>query len=148
LEPEEVAEEITAAEYIKVYKVLGDAAGFVSALQRVKSNLLQYQFHQGQMLVEFRDNNDHVKKQLYHIGDDIKAIYFINSFKELIVCYYQKEDYTEIINSLLAYFDSRLKEISSYRLEGSVIYQYAEGQKQEFAEYLSEMRLIDYSDEV
>lgn len=148
LEPEEVAEEITVPEYIKVFKILGDEEGFVSALERVKSNALQYQFLQGLMLVEFRKNNDHVKKQLYHIGGDIRAIYFINSFKEFIVCYYQEEDYSAIYNSVLAYLDIRLDEVNSYRLEGSVIYQYAEMQKQEFTSYVTEILSYENSDKI
>lgn len=138
IDPEEVAEEIKILEHIKLYKILGDVDKFITSVQQLKSNSLQYQFLQGLMFVEFRRNNDHVKKQEYHMSGDIKAIYFINSFKEFIVCYYDTEDYNEIKNNFMSYIDIRLEEEKSLTLNGSIIYQYAEMQKLEFTEYLVE----------
>ena len=137
--PEEVAERIKTKEQISLYKILTDVDKFTASIQQLKDNFLQYQFLQGLMFVEFRKNNDHVKKQDYHMGGDIKAIYFINNFKEFIVCYYDMEDVEEIYNNFLAYLDMRLEKLKEVTLNASIIYQYAEMQQLEFNSYLEDV---------
>jgi|GEM_PF-5251510 len=137
--PEEVAERIKTQEHISLYKILTDVDKFKESVQQLKDNSLQYQFLQGLMFVEFRKNNDHVQKQDYHMGGDIKAIYFINNFKEFIVCYYDMKDFEDIYNNFLAYLDIRLEKQKEVALNGSIIYQYAEMQQLDFNSYLEEV---------
>ncbi len=146
VEPELVAEEIRTPEHIRLYKIISDEEKFLRTVEQHKGSLLEYQFLQGKMLVEFRSHNDHVKKQNYHIGGDIRAIYFINSYKEFIICYYDAEDFAAIYNDFLCFIDMRLELLMEETLNSSVIYQYAELQRLEFYDYLTQL-LEDGSNE-
>lgn len=141
MSPEEVAEEIKRPEYIRVYRV-EDWSNVVSWLNRASINLLNYEFQQGRMLVEFRKSNNHVKRKVFQISGDILAIYFINKFNQFILCYYSVDDLQYISRDVINKISKEyLKELCHFQLKASVIYEYAEMQEMDFLKYIKEYHL-------
>ncbi|MBM7613873.1 hypothetical protein [Alkaliphilus hydrothermalis] len=134
---EEAALEIQNPEYIKLFKVKVDEEEILQYFDTIDQDLLRYRFPQGTMYVEFRKNNRHVMRELYHIGGDIKAIYFINHFQQLIVCYYHEDDLPRLED---AQQNTPLKELidelDTFERRGSIIYEYAEAAEVDFFDYL------------
>ncbi len=139
VEVEAVADEIKTPEHIRLFSIIEEEEKFLKMIAQHKGSLLEYHFLQGTMLVEFRRHNDHVKKQNYHIGGDIRAIYFVNSFKEFIICYYDAADFAAIYNDFLCFIDMSLELKMEETLSSSVIYQYAELERLQFSEYLTQL---------
>ncbi|SCZ07421.1 hypothetical protein [Alkaliphilus peptidifermentans] len=138
--PEEVAYEIKSPEYIKVYKTLQHTEKFLSSLEHLNKMAIKYEFPQGKMFVEFRSNNEHVKRKNFFIGADILAIYFLNHFNQFIVCYYHEEDFKIIEKNLMTIPTRRtLENLKEYQLKGSIIYEYAEVKKIDFIEYIKKI---------
>ncbi|KAB3527685.1 hypothetical protein [Alkaliphilus serpentinus] len=145
ISPEAVAEEIKRIEYIRVFKVINEGC-LTRWLESSSINLLNYDFHQGRMLVEFRKNNDHVKNSIFQISGDILAIYFINKFNQLIVCYYNSDDFDTIYNKTLNINDGDcIKELCKFQLRASVIYEYAEMKEMDFLKYMNEHHLDSFT---
>ncbi|KAB3537262.1 hypothetical protein F8154_02920 [Alkaliphilus pronyensis] len=136
--PEEVAYEIKNTEYIKTYELQQHSEKLIASLEHLNKNALQYNFKQGKMYVEFRKNNQHVKRKTFYIGGDILAIYFLNHFNQFIVCYYDEGDYAIIEKSLMTIPVRKiLKELRGIKLKGSIIYEYAEAKETDFCQYIN-----------
>ncbi|WP_026475743.1 hypothetical protein [Alkaliphilus transvaalensis] len=138
--PEEVAVEIQNPEYINLYRIKGNLEKIDQTLKDPAHQFIRYKFHQGIMYVAFHKNNNHVLRYLYHIGGDIKAIYFINHFNQLIACYYHQDD-LEAIKDLLKdpLTDKEIELIETYEKKGSIIYEYAEAEEVDFFEYINSL---------
>ncbi len=141
ISPDEAALEIQNPEYIKLFNIKGNDSIILNYFNKTNKDLLKYQFPQGTMFVEFRKNNNHVLRSLYHIGGDIQAIYFLNHYNQLMVCYYHKDDSKGLDEFLYQLKDNLIIEkIDFFERKGSIIYEYAEANKIDFLEYINEMQ--------
>ncbi|ABR48489.1 hypothetical protein Amet_2335 [Alkaliphilus metalliredigens QYMF] len=139
--PEEVKIEIQKIEYIKIFTGIENSEKLINKLLENKRSLLEYEFIQGRMFVEYYPNNKHVEKDIYYLSGDLRAIYFVNQRSQLIVCYYNAAEEDELQDFVLGQISSENAQVSKkYEINESVIYQYAEGEMTDFIEFIGQFQ--------
>jgi len=129
-----IVNEIRNIEHLILFKIKFNCH-IESELLKIKPKILKYDFSNGVMLVEYRDNNDHVKEEEYRLSGDLYAIYYITDFDELIICYYKEHDIDGIRN-VCDRLSEGLKFIRNVTTKNSVIYEYARSSNESFSSYL------------
>ncbi len=140
LSPESVAYAIQYPETLQLYKTKIEGSKPIEMLLRHMDNALKYEFAQGIMLVEFHSKNEHLYEEVYYIGRDLKGIYFLNHFQQLIFCTYRPQEEEQVRRLMEAPpFHSAVDKILQHEAPGSIIYEYAEGEVKDFLLYLEEL---------
>ncbi|GAB6087994.1 hypothetical protein [Alkaliphilus crotonatoxidans] len=141
LNPEAVAYAIQYPETLQIYRTNVTDSTIIEGLIKHLNNSLRYEFNQGTMVVEFHERNQHTYEEVYYLGRDIKGIYFLNHFQQLILCSYRPQE--EKRNQQLMDkpdFKGQVERIFKHQAPGSIIYEYAEGETMDFFEYLEELK--------
>ncbi|MCT4583616.1 MAG: hypothetical protein N4A54_01715 [Peptostreptococcaceae bacterium] len=135
VDPEDVLDDISRNEYIGVYKIKEDIKEFKKKFVRDYPFCLKCQFEKGIMLTKFYEDNSHVNKKVYEISNDIEAIYYLVG-DYLIVSNYHSDERIENDKEIFdSYSSLELKD--EFVFMGSVIYEFANSDYQDFYEFLN-----------
>ncbi|KXZ39129.1 hypothetical protein SAMN05661008_01117 [Alkalithermobacter thermoalcaliphilus JW-YL-7 = DSM 7308] len=119
-----VLDELKKYEYITLYIV--DDKEFKDKFYNDHPYCMKTEFENGVMFTEFKKNNDHVKKDIYIINDDIKSIYYITNANQLIIASYDESEKEDIKKFIGNKYKGHIKFKDEYIFEGSIIYGFAQ----------------------
>ncbi|UPA30300.1 hypothetical protein L0P85_17320 [Terrisporobacter glycolicus] len=97
--------------------------------------MLKSEMEEGVFFTRFNFNNNHVKKDIYVINNDIKSIYYQLGDK-FFVGTYSERDRKYINKLLMAKYKEYLKVDESYFFEENVLYDFVESGSDDFEDFL------------
>lgn len=134
--PTWVLKEIKKKEYISIYKVK-NITRFIEAFHRENPYCMRSNFEKGVLFTKFNSHNDHVKSEIYEIGNDINSIYYMGKIGQLVVARYSEKNNIE--DFLYKRHDGYIELEEEYELEGSLIYEFAQGEYDDFYDFISKI---------
>lgn len=129
-----VLDEMIKDEYLEIYNV-NDGKEFLNAFYRDNPFTLKSHLESDVLLTRFNFDNNHVKKDIYLISDDIKALYYVINDK-LLVASYSERDKIYIGKILTAKYRSYIKKENEYLFKGSMLYEFVESQENDFYNFI------------
>lgn len=130
----EVFDEISKSEFIDIYKVK-NTGEFLMEFYNDNPFMLKSEMEEGVFFTRFNFNNNHVKKDIYVINNDIKSIYYQLGDK-FFVGTYSERDRKYINKLLMAKYKEYLKVDESYFFEENVLYDFVESGSDDFEDFL------------
>lgn len=130
----QVFDEISKSEFIDVYK-LKNKNEFLIEFYNDNPFMLKSEMEDGVFFTRFNFNNDHVKKDVYVINNDIKSIYY-QLGDEFFVGTYSERDRKYINKLLITKYKEYLTVNESYFFEENVLYDFVESGSYDFKDFL------------
>ncbi len=131
----EVFDEISKPEYVSEYKLTENKEEFLERFYKENPFVLKSEMEEGILFTRFNFDNNHVKKDVYVINNDIKAIYYQVEDKFYIATYSDRD--MKYINKMV---QNNYKEYLSigegYYFEENVLYDFAESGSTDFYDFL------------
>lgn len=84
----EAAMKLRKSEYITVYDYKGGVSKFEDSCDVVANNSVTTDMDYGTLYMTFRKNNDHVKKRVFRLSDDVEAVCYVNDHNQLLAAAY------------------------------------------------------------
>lgn len=139
----EAAMMLAKPEFVTVYEVLlsdEDMENNIGELT-IDLNTIMTSHENGRMFMAFKKNNDHVNERVFRLNNDVKGVYFLTDFGQLIVSAYSLSDIRYLENklksSMLAPF---LMITSKYEFKESVLFEFIQSDFEDFEDFLSFIR--------
>lgn len=139
----EAAMMLAKPEFVTVYEVLISEEDMENNLGELTINLntIMTAHENGRMFMAFKKNNDHVNSRIFRLNNDVKGVYYLTDYGQLIVSAYSLSDikYLEnkLRNSMLAPF---LVPTAKYEFKESVLFEFVQSDFDDFEEFLSFIR--------
>lgn len=139
----EAAMMLAKAEFVTVYEVLlsdEDMDNNIGELT-VDLNAIMSNHENGRMFMAFKPTNDHVNSRIFRLSNDVKGVYFLTDFGQLIVAAYSLQDIRFLENklkmSMLAPF---LMTTAKYEFKEPVLFEFIQSDFEDFDDFLEFIR--------
>lgn len=139
----EAAMMLSKPEFVTVYEVLlseEDMENNIGELT-INFNTIMSVQENGRLFMSFKKNNDHVNSRIFRLSNDVKGIYFLTDYGQLIVASYTLYDIRFLENKLkaspLAPF---LMVTSKYEFKEPVLFEFMQSDFEDFDDFLSYIR--------
>ncbi len=136
----EAAMMLSKPEFVTVYEVLlsdEDMENNIGELT-INFNTIMSVHENGRLFMTFKQNNDHVNSRIFRLSNDVKGIYFLTDYGQLIVAAYTLSDIRYLENKLkaspLAPF---LMITSKYEFKEPVLFEFMQSDFEDFDDFLN-----------
>ena len=89
---------LSRPEFVTVYEILGDETmrfAFDNLFDDYSLGMSLTSHETGDMFMQFKPTNEHVEKHLYMLSDDVRAMYYLTDFGQLILAAYDVQSALE-----------------------------------------------------
>jgi len=139
----EAAMMLAKPEFVTVYEVLladDDMEDNIGELT-VNLNTVMSNHENGRMFMAFKPTNDHVNSRIFRLSNDVKGVYFLTDFGQLIASAYTLQDIRYLENKLkmspLAPF---LMVTAKYEFKEPVLFEFIQSDFEDFDDFLEFIR--------
>ena len=139
----EAAMMLAKAEFVTVYEVLlsdEDMENNIGELT-INFNTIMSMQENGRLFMAFKKNNDHVNSRIFRLSNDVKGIYYLTDFGQLIVAAYTLQEIRYLENQLkvspLAPF---LIPTAKYEFKEPVLFEFMQSDFEDFDDFLNFIR--------
>jgi len=130
-------------EYITVYDITIDLKDVRKAVGKLYSGALHKNQENGYLFLQFKSNNDHLKEAVYRLNDDIRGIFYVTEYGQLIAVSYSVSSIGRIEKELLMSLGPAIMLIAKYEFKESVFYEFVQGDFSEFSEFIDYLNETD-----
>ena len=104
-------------------------------------NAIMSTHESGKLFMAFKQNNDHVSSRVFRLSNDVKGVYFLTDYGQLIIAAYNLSDIRYLENrlkvSMLAPF---LIATAKYEFHEPVLFEFIQSEFTDFEEFLDFIR--------
>ena len=139
----EAAMMLAKAEFVTVYEVLLSDEDMENNIGELTINLNTIMSVQenGRLFMAFKKNNDHVNSRIFRLSNDVKGIYYLTDYGQLIVAAYTLQEIRHLENQLkvspLALF---LIPTAKYEFKEPVLFEFMQSDFEDFDDFLNFIR--------
>lgn len=136
----EAAMMLSKPEFVTVYEVLLSDEDMNNNLGELTVNLNTIMTVQenGRLFMAFKHNNDHVNSRVFRLSNDVKGIYFLTNYGQLIVAAYSLSDIRHLENKLKASpLSPYLMVTAKYEFKEPVLFEFMQSDFEDFDDFLS-----------
>lgn len=141
--PQEAAMMLAKPEFVTVYEVLLSDDDMNNNIGELTLNLnaIMSTHESGKLFMAFKQNNDHVSSRVFRLSNDVKGVYFLTDYGQLIIAAYNLSDIRYLENrlkvSMLAPF---LIATAKYEFHEPVLFEFIQSEFTDFEEFLDFIR--------
>ncbi len=139
----EAAMMLTKAEFVTVYEVLlsdEDMDNNIGELTINFNTIMSIQ-ENGRLFMAFKKNNDHVNSRIFRLSNDVKGIYFLTDYGQLIVAAYSLKEIRQLEGKLrLSPLAPFLIPTAKYEFKEPVLFEFMQSDFDDFDDFLSFIR--------
>jgi hypothetical protein len=130
----EVFDEISKPEYIAIYD-LEHKDEFIDKFYKLNPFVLKSDLDLGTLFTRFNFDNNHVKKEVYVINNDLSALYYQMNDKFFVATYNEKDRLyiNKLIQCNFKHYVSLKEELF---FEQNVLYEFVESESEDFYDFL------------
>ena len=139
----EAAMMLAKPEFVTVYEVLlseEDMENNIGELT-ISFNTIMSEQENGRLFMAFKKNNDHVNSRVFRLSNDVKGIYYLTDFGQLIIASYTLHEIRYLENQLkaspLAPF---LIATAKYEFKEPVLFEFMQSDFEDFDDFLNFIR--------
>lgn len=135
----EAAMMLMKTEFVTVYEVLLSDADMNRNIGELTVNLntVMSTHENGRLFMAFKQNNDHVNNRVFRLSNDVKGLYFLTDYGQLIVASYSLSDIrfleNKLKNSPLAPY---LVITAKYEFKEPVLFEFIQSDFEDFSAFL------------
>lgn len=140
ISPIEAAMILAKPEFVTVYEVLLSDEDMNDNIGELTINLntIMSTHENGRMFMAFKNTNDHVNSRIFRLSNDVKGVYFLTDYGQLIVAAYSLSNIKYLENRLnaspLAPF---LIATGKYEFKESVLFEFVQSNFEDFDDFIN-----------
>ena len=135
--PQEAAMMLNHPEFITVYEVLEEPDDFMETFDNVAANFMQTSHENGQLYLEFNTNNDHVNRRVFKLNEDVRCLYYITFYGQLIIAAYSVEQIQQVEKELSrSHFAHHIVPTSKYEFKEPILYEFIQSDFDDFSDFI------------
>ncbi len=128
---------LTRSEFVTAFKIMADPDSFEEQPLEFNYNTMVTEHDNGRLYMAFHNNNDHVKKDIYRLSDDVLGLYFITPYGEFIVAAYDEETIIKLERELLlGPIGFLLAPVAKFEFKDPILYDFANSDFDDFLEFV------------
>ena len=139
----EAAMMLAKPEFVTVYEVLLSDEDMDENIGELTVNLntVMSTHDNGRMFIAFKPTNDHVNNRIFRLSNDVKGVYFLTDFGQLIVAAYSLQDIRYLENKLkVSLLAPYLMTTAKYEFKEPVLFEFIQSDFEDFEEFLEYIR--------
>ncbi len=137
----EAAMMLNRPEFVSVYEILSDPAGFDERFLPMMVATMQSNHDGGRLFMEFNKNNDHVNRRVFCLNEDVYGLYYVSDYGQLIIAAYDLDDIHQIEKMLQKSTLSKfLLPTAKYEFKEPVVYDFIQSDFDDFEEFILSMQ--------
>lgn len=134
----EAAFALSKDEYITVYHVK-NFRELMRRLEREKPHAMVHPYEVGLLYTEFYPHNEHVKKSVYYLNDDMYGVYYITEGSQFLAAAYSKQGIRELERYFQGYTADGLLELEErFHLDRPLLYEFVNSDYDNFYDFLED----------
>ena len=126
-------------EFVTVYEVLLSDEDIDDNVGELTLNLnaIMSTHENGRMFMAFKANNDHVNSRVFRLSNDVKGVYFLTDYGQLIASAYSLHDIRHLENRLKASPIAPFLMITAkYEFKEPVLFEFVQSDFEDFDDFL------------
>jgi len=134
---------LNKAEYVTVYELKdkADVDSFVDELEDFVIGMTQHMHPAGAMFIDFNKDNSHAESKVFHLSNDVNALFFATLTGQLVVASYSLNGIMDTETKVyLESIGKFLNVKNRYSFAASIIYDFAESGCSDFNEFLDKIK--------
>ena len=136
--PAEASMMTSRAEFVTVADVVPAAPLFDRSSTRLAAKATVTDYENGRLFMIFRPNNDHVKKPVYLLNDDVLGVYYLLEDNQLILAAYSLEDIRRLEEDLASSPMARfVAPVSKYEFKEPVLFDFINSAFDDFEDFVA-----------
>jgi hypothetical protein len=140
ISPQEASMKLRKSEYVTNYAYDGGVELFESSCPDLVERAVASEQEAGSLYLRFCPNNDHVKKRVFRLNDDVEGIYFV-SRGQIIAAAYTLTSIMQLEHELKSSrIAGRLFPTAKYEFKEPLIYEYISSGIEDFNEFVDLIR--------
>lgn len=140
ISPQEASMKLRKSEYVTGYSFHGDIEIFEKNCPDLVRQAVASEQEAGNLYLRFCKNNDHVKKRIFRLNDDVEGLYFVSK-GQLIAAAYTLTSIMQLEHELkTSNIATRLIPTSKYEFKEPLIYEYISSGIEDFNEFVDLIR--------
>ncbi|MBR5731617.1 MAG: hypothetical protein IKX89_06700, partial [Firmicutes bacterium] len=138
----EASMKTTRGEYVTVFEILCEMDDFDKAFDPFTLGSTRTDHETGELFMCFKEDNLHVEQPEFSLSDDIRTMYFVSDFGQLIVSAYTREDIWIAENMILGTdLSDKLEVTGRYNFVYGIIYDFATSGYTDFETFVEDIKL-------
>ncbi len=136
----EASMKLSKDEYVNVYEIKQDVDLFDAEFAFYSIGMMKTRHDNGIMHMEFRKDNSHVERDLFELSEDLRALYFVTDFGQLIVA---GNDRLSIDDAERRIKSDKISKMiyptGRYRFTNPVLFEFAQSGYDDFEDFLKSL---------
>lgn len=130
-------------EYVTVYEVMLSEEDIDNNIGELTVNLntIMSRHETGRLFMAFKKTNDHVNSRIFRLSNDVKGVYFLTDYGQLLIAAYTLSDIRNLENrikvSMLAPY---LITTAKYEFKEPVLFEFIQSNFEDFDDFLEFIR--------
>ena len=138
----EASMKTTRGEYVTVFEILCEMDDFDKSFDIFTLGATRTDHETGELFMCFKEDNLHVEQPEFSLSDDIKTMYFVSDFGQLIVSAYSREDIWIAENLIMSTdLSDKLEITGRYNFVYGIIYDFATSGYTDFDAFVDDIKL-------
>ena len=136
----ETAMKLERPEFVTVFEVIADETEVREVLDKENMSALVRDTEAGRLYLNFNDNNDHIKKPIYRLNDDVKGMIYFTIDGQIILSAYSLSRIRWLEKELISYpFGLNIFPLAKYEFREDVFYDFVKSDRYDFVSYIEEI---------
>lgn len=132
---------LNRAEFITVYEIMSTPEEFDDIFLPMNAATLQTNHDNGRLFMEFNKNNDHVNQKVFRLNEDVRGLYYVSDYGQLIIAAYSlKEIHSIEISLQRSSIYSFLLPSAKYEFKEPVLYDFIQSDFEDFEDFLMSLQ--------
>lgn len=138
---QEAAMKLRKSEYVTIYAAKGGIQRFENLCQDLVLRTVATDMETGMLYMQFCKNNDHVKKRIFRLSDDVEGLFYVNDYGQILAAGYTLPDIMkleeDLANSKLA---PSIVATAKYEFKEPLVIEFMSSGMTDFNEFLDIIR--------
>lgn len=144
----ETAMKLERPEFITVYEILMDHTVVREFLDAGLPAAMKRDTDFGKLYLTFNENNNHLKKSVYRLNDDIKGMIYVTDEGQMILAAYSLAQIHRLERGVQSLpFGRKLLALAKYEFKEDMFYDFVRNETGDFVSYVEEVCEFDPDDE-
>lgn len=137
----EAALMLNRPEYVTVYEILADPEEFDEGFLPLTKGAMLTAHENGRLFLEFNKNNDHVNRKVFQLNEDIRGLYYVTDFGQLLLASYSLTEIKAMEKNLQkSSLHQYLLPSAKYEFKEPVLYEFIQSGFDDFADFLDSIK--------
>jgi hypothetical protein len=140
----EAAMKLERSEFVTVFDLMMDVESVKVFLEDRYLGAMKRDTEMGRLYLEFTENNEHLRKDLYQLNDDVHGMIYITDEGQLILAAYTLPQMRRLEKHIhMLPFGQRLIQLARYEFKEDLFYDFVRSDSGDFIKYLEEIYEFD-----